>query len=64
MHKQSMIQSLFSAFRGIKHTLRERNFIIMLLAAFIAISRFSITDLPKKTANLSTSSKSLVFKAV
>lgn len=38
MGKQSLVKSFFSAFRGIKHTLRERNFVIQIAIGILAIA--------------------------
>ncbi|OHA06634.1 MAG: hypothetical protein A2934_01040 [Candidatus Sungbacteria bacterium RIFCSPLOWO2_01_FULL_47_10] len=36
--KQSFMRSFFSAFRGIKHELRERNFVVQITIGIIAIA--------------------------
>ena len=38
MAKQTLARSFFNAFRGIKHTLRDRNFVITIMAGIGAVS--------------------------
>ena len=38
MYKQNLARSFWSAFQGIKHVLRERNFIIQITAAILALA--------------------------
>lgn len=45
--KQTISESFFNAFRGIKHELRERNFIILIFCAGIAIALSLALDLAR-----------------
>lgn len=38
MKNQNLLNSFFSAFRGIKHALRERNFVIQIMLGVVAMS--------------------------
>lgn len=38
MSRQPLVNSFFSAFKGIKHALRERNFVIQIMIGIVAIA--------------------------
>ncbi len=47
MYKQSLIHSFWSAFKGLKHQLRERNFVIQILIGVLAIALSLALSLPR-----------------
>jgi diacylglycerol kinase len=46
-NKQNLLRSFFSAFRGIKHELRGRNFVILVTAGIMALSLSLALKLPR-----------------
>ena len=45
--KQTVAESFWSAFRGIKHVMRERNFIVQIVAAVAVIALALALNLPR-----------------